>query len=186
MKPGTCFGRVAFEWQTPSRTDAPGPGDLPRDGPLGATPTWEAGPGLARHSAHIGRATSCHAGLLRVTNPPGQGSSASTGRILARAFVYPRAVSNAKNSQLRSPGFPALAGSWATMRSASWGHGWHLACGARIFATPLPDPMYRTTCPSRRRLCAPRCSPAIVMHRIIGRYPVASPAHRCSQKQNSG
>jgi hypothetical protein len=77
MEPSTSFGGVAFEWQTPSRT---GPCDQ-------AICCWMAaqsdsclgkGPGLARHSAHTGRATSGHAGPLRVTNALGQGPSAST------------------------------------------------------------------------------------------------------------
>jgi hypothetical protein len=80
MKPSTSFGRVAFEWQTLSRTGACDQAICCGDGPCRATPTWGTGPGLARHSAHTGRATSCRAGLLRMTNALSQGSSASTDR----------------------------------------------------------------------------------------------------------
>jgi hypothetical protein len=77
MKPSTSFGRVAFEWQTPSSTGAC---DQAICCGMGRSERllYGTGPGLARHSGHTGRATSCHAGLLRVTNAPGQGLSTSS------------------------------------------------------------------------------------------------------------
>jgi hypothetical protein len=73
-EPCTSFDRVALECQMSRRAGA-------RDLEVcravwagTATSIWGTGPGLARNSAHTGRAIPCHAGLLRVMNALGQGS----------------------------------------------------------------------------------------------------------------
>ena len=54
VKPSTSFGRVAFEWQTPSRTGACDQAICGGIAPRKATPIKGTGSGLARYAAHTG------------------------------------------------------------------------------------------------------------------------------------
>ena len=118
---------------------------------------------------------------------------AADRRILARASARPCAGSTHRTASYGHWAAGGLQGTCSLCRSAAVRLGLSGACPqldrrlgpwmasglGSAFTAALPRPMYRITCPSRTRLHARSQVPAMhrgLMYRIIGHYPIVSPA----------